>query len=144
MQRERLIQSDGAAPVGLSDLDAEIALFDAAVVLVGNPAAIGRERHRLFGAARLLCDLGKAAAIGGDTEQVATTRPLAVEHDRAVGGPRGVSERPVVSHRDHVEAARIDIRKGDCPHSGRLDPNENPALVDGPDQFSVRGPRRHW
>src|SRR3989442_821396 len=40
VQRKRLVQSDGIAPVGLSDLDAEIALFDAAVVLVSDPAAV--------------------------------------------------------------------------------------------------------
>src|SRR5207244_6109698 len=61
----------------------------------------------------------EAAAIRGDTEKVATTRPLAVEHDRAVGGPRGVSERPVARHRDHVDAAGIDIRKADRALLGR-------------------------
>ena len=41
VQRERLVQSDGAAAVSRSDLDAEIALFDAAVVRVRDPAAVG-------------------------------------------------------------------------------------------------------
>src|SRR5258706_442976 len=38
---ERLIESDGIAPVGDSHLDAEIALFDAAVARVCDPAAVG-------------------------------------------------------------------------------------------------------